>query len=78
MNCQPIQGGWICGSGPREQIKEESAGVKWCFVCRKRVEFTDRLMADKVPSYYDPTWVRKCSAGHTDGDLFPGYYREYA
>lgn len=66
----------VCFTGPTEVLREESAGVRWCFVCRERVEFTDRLWRETAPSYYDPQWSRKCPSGHLDGDLFPGWTRE--
>ena len=59
-------------------IGEENVGVKWCFRCREYVRFTDRCMATVEPSYYDPHWERRCEKGHIDGDLFPGYSREYS
>jgi hypothetical protein len=77
MTCQRIGDAIVCGPGMREVAREESAGIQWCFRCRKRVEFTDRLMADIQPSYYEPNWVRKCPKGHEDGDLFPGRWREF-
>lgn len=55
-------------------LATESAGVRWCFVCRKRVEFTDTCTTDDNP-WYEPTWGRTCERGHFDGDLFPGYSR---
>ena len=77
MTCFEIDGGFICKS-ETVTVRTVQVGVRWCFVCRKRVEFTDTLKADAQPSYYDPFWVRKCQSGHADGDLFPGWYREYA
>lgn len=65
----------VCSGGLTEVIASESAGERWCFVCRQRVEFTDTCTAYTEPSYYDPWWTRKCPRGHVDGDLFPGWSR---
>lgn len=67
----------ICRPGKTEVIKTTPREIKWCFVCRKCVEFTDYLIAEIEPLYYDPWWRRTCPRGHDDGDLFPGRYREY-
>lgn len=72
----PISSGWVCGPTRTVTLQEEPVGVKWCFQCRKRVEFTDRLRGDSEPSYYEPMWMRSCANGHADGDLFPGWVRE--
>lgn len=77
MTCRIVGTAIICGPGKRESLRDVSAGIRWCFVCRKRVEFTDRLMADVEPSYYGPQWVRTCPQGHEDGDCFPGTWREW-
>lgn len=58
--------------GPSEVLLEESAGDLWCFGCRKRLPHTWRLMGDKLPSYYEPNWTRKCDVCHEDHSQFPG------
>jgi hypothetical protein len=64
---------------PTEVIREEPWGKRWCFYCRKRVTFTKRIHAPTDPmSYYGPHVSVKCDpAGHHDGDLFPGSWREW-
>ncbi len=76
MPCHPIAGGFVCGPGPMKAYETVDLGVKWCFVCRKRVRFTDKLMGEIDPSWYGPQWFIKCENGHGDGDVFPGRYRE--
>lgn len=68
---------FICHGPELAVVAAESAGVRWCFACRKRVEFTDRLWASVEPSYYDPHWARTCPQGHRDGDLGFGMSREW-
>lgn len=67
----------VCGTGPKRVIHRESNGVKWCFYCRKRVEFLFTITQDVEPSYYDPNPSIDCINGHANGDLFPGYEREW-
>lgn len=77
MPCEKIEGGWLCRPGLMEVLKEVPLGVKWCFVCRKRVKFSDCLMGEVDPTgYYEPLWDVRCEKGHADGDLFPGRTRE--
>ena len=66
-------------TGPTKVIHRESEGVKWCFRCRKRVEFEYTLTAEILPSYYDPNPSIHCvPKGHWNGDLFPdGREREW-
>jgi hypothetical protein len=67
----------VCGPGEVKVLDAQSLGDKWCFVCRKRVEFTKTVKADAQPSYYDPWVTITCPRGHQDGDLFPGWTREW-
>lgn len=66
----------ICGP-TSEVIHTEPVGIRWCFVCRKRVEFTDRFRVPVEPSYWEPFWTRTCAAGHVDGDVGFGRWREW-
>jgi hypothetical protein len=51
---------------------------RWCFYCRKRVNFIREIHApDDKMSYYGPHAVIRCDHGHHDGDLFPGRFREW-
>ena len=68
----------ICWTAPQRTLATRSAEVRWCFACRKRVEFTDTCTADVGPSYYEPNWTRRCPRGHVDGDVGFGRAREWA
>jgi hypothetical protein len=68
----------ICYGPPLIEVLRRSEGVKWCFGCRKRQEFFYVVMAPAEPSYYGSDPSVRC--GHCDkrnGDLFPGWYREW-
>jgi hypothetical protein len=75
--CVSNDGFSISGTHMKEDSRI-SEGIRWCFSCRKRVEF-ERIV--KVPagiSYYGPSVEITCSAcGTIDGDLFPGRIREW-
>lgn len=63
---------------PTHVISEKSLGERWCFYCRKRIEFVLRVhLPDDPMSYYGPHASIKCEQGHHDGDLFPGRTREW-
>lgn len=50
---------------------------RWCYVCRKRRQFTFTVHVPVDPmSYYGPHLTFECSEGHVDGDCFPGTWRE--
>jgi hypothetical protein len=67
----------ICGTAMKE-FSCTSEGIKWCFACRKRVEFHRIVMVPDGISYYGPSIDIRCSAcGQIDGDLFPGRAREW-
>lgn len=68
----------ICRPGPMEEVYREELGERWCFVCRKRVPFTLRVMREVEISYYEPNLTVRCTRqGHIDGDCFPGTAREW-
>ena len=75
MTCRRVGAAIVCGPSQIKVVSAESIGIKWCFVCREHVEFTDTLKIDAEPSYYGPWVTRECARGHQDGDLFPGRYR---
>jgi hypothetical protein len=77
MTCHATGSGYVCGPTRTRTLAVQSAGERWCFRCRQRVEFTDTCTADVGPSYYEPWWTRRCPRGHIDGDLFPGWSREW-
>ena len=63
---------------PSHVVSERTDGERWCFYCRKRVEFTLTVHAPDDPmSYYGPHAVVSCARGHADGDCFPGTWREW-
>lgn len=75
--CQPFAGGVVCGTRMVESSRT-AEGVRWCFACRRRVEFVRIVMVPDGLSYYGPTVDVRCSeCGVIDGDLFPGRYREW-
>lgn len=78
MPCVSYGDAVVCLPGATEVIRRESMGVKWCFVCRERVEFEFTVTREIAPSYYDPNPGVHCVPGHHwNGDLFPGRYREW-
>lgn len=76
--CAPVGDNVIvCGTHMVEHSRR-SEGVKWCFRCRTRVEFVRIVMVPDGPSYYGPSVHIECSkCGIYDGDLFPGWSREW-
>ena len=60
------------------EVKRESEGEKWCFHCRKRREFWYTVVAPIEPDWYGPVAAIRCGHCNTqDGDLLPGYEREW-
>lgn len=75
--CAPFGDAIVCGTNMKEYSRD-SEGVKWCFCCRKRVEFVRVIMIPDGPSYYGPSVDIRCSnCEQIDGDLFPGRTREW-
>lgn len=69
----------ICWTEPQREVSRTEFGPRWCFGCRRRVMFTRTVTVAVEPSYYGPIETIRCShCGLIDGDLFPGYEREYA
>jgi hypothetical protein len=66
-------------TGPMTEIKRESVGERWCFVCRKRTTFEYVVKCPMDPcSYYGANHDIECSRCLTsDSDLFPGREREW-
>ena len=58
--------------GPTKVLRRESAGVRWCFGQRKRLEHERLLLDYEEPSYYEPIWVIRCSGCGQDRTRFPG------
>lgn len=60
------------------KVKRDNLGERWCFKCRKRREFWFIVTAPVEPSYYGPNVDVRCGHCNTsDGDMFPGGYREW-
>lgn len=51
---------------------------RWCFSCRKRTTFSGaQHIPDDPMSYYGAYWTIDCDeCGETNGDCFPGTWRE--
>lgn len=82
MDCQTITVGdtvvQILHGPAMEEVRRESEGVKWCFHCRKRREFFYIVTAPVGLSYYGPSAEIQCGHCKTwNGDLFPGWTREW-
>lgn len=58
-------------------VDKPDGELRWCFTCRKHVEFRFIVEAPKEPSYWGPVPSIQCPDGHIDGDLFPGRAREW-
>jgi hypothetical protein len=68
----------ICGEEMREVSREPDGEPRWCFRCRAIRGFVYVVIAPVGPSYYDPNAYVKCgTCDLTDGDLFPGRFREW-
>ena len=68
----------VCGPGPMVERRREPQGERWCFQCRRRVDFDFVVRVEVEPSYWGPDASVECRpAGHIDGDLFPGRSREW-
>lgn len=69
---------------PMEEVRRGPDGERWCFTCHKRREFERVASAPIVTSlddtgcWYGPSTRIECTRCRTiDGDLFPGYSREW-
>jgi hypothetical protein len=71
--------GEITVSGTRmKEHSRRSEGVKWCFRCRRRSVFQRVISAPDGLSYYGPSvWIECAHCKAVDGDLFPGWTREW-
>ena len=77
MTCREFAGAIICGPSATRVLLTKQLGERWCFICRKRREFTYTLTDEVEPSYYEPWPAIECSEGHHDGDCGFGRYREW-
>lgn len=73
----------ICRGPEMHECNRWDEGIKWCFVCRKRVQFWQILkmasFEDLVASmgFYSHSRSMECERGHVNGDMFPGTWREW-
>lgn len=79
-NCTPLVDqdgktvGHICRTpGKSKTIKRQ---VRWCFGCRKRVNYKLVLFVPEPYSYYDPSTSWECPTCKEDHTLFPGMFYE--
>ena len=61
----------VCRPRGIEVLREEYAGVLWCFGCRKHHNHIARLLSEPFPSYYEPWWVREFARCGRDRTRFP-------
>lgn len=65
-------------TGPTKAIARKPDGTRWCFRCRRRVEFEYTLTTTIEPSYYQPHPTITCTqCRNIDADLFPGRERHW-
>lgn len=75
--CAVGNGVTICGTRMRE-VSRALEREAWCFGCRKRTQHERVISVPDGISYYGPSVWIECGSCHlTDGDLFPGRYREW-
>ncbi len=79
MACRDVGGAIVCGpSDVYEHARRPNGEPRWCFKCRaiRSCEFV--LRGDREPTYYAPWPSIECvTCGTSNGDLFPGRYREW-
>jgi hypothetical protein len=70
---------FICFGPEMREAARHPVGVRWCFHCRHRREFTQVVLAPVDRESWYPTSVEiQCAQCRTvDGDLFPGHTREW-
>lgn len=64
---------------PHEEVSRTPDGEpRYCYTCRTARPFEHVVMAPVAPSCYGPSHRVACATcTTTDGDLFPGRYREW-
>ena len=69
----------ICYGPPMRIDRDEPHGeIRWCFNCRAKREFRFIVKVPMGMSYYGPEADIVCGHCRTsDGDLFPGRFREW-
>jgi hypothetical protein len=85
MACYPMSHdgttvtGHLCtgGNGAVIEVSRESAGIKWCFVCRKHLPHDFVCKDYSEPNYYGPWGRYDCSGCHQDHTLGFGMVREW-
>lgn len=78
MTCRNLGGVVVCGE-ELQTVKDEADGsARWCFRCRAVREFRFIVKAPVGYSYYGPNPSIRCATCDlSDGDLFPGRFREW-
>lgn len=69
------------GPGPVVEVSRKPVGVKWCFGCRKRLEYefvVKRYDVDPRDDPYGPWGAYECTRCHEDRALFPGRERVWS
>ena len=78
MNCAVLDGVVICREEMRETVREQDGMERWCFCCRAKRVFEFVVSSPVGISYYGPNAYIECvTCRTTDGDMFPGRYREW-
>lgn len=73
MSCTHYEGGLtICQPNSWKVFHRKSAGVKWCFKCRRHLPHDWIIEGEGGYSYYEPTGRYDCSGCHQEHVLFPG------
>lgn len=78
MQSYQIGNATVCYEPMEEIVRKSDGDPRWCFYCRKRREFLYVVTRPTGESYYGPNPSVTCSVcDTTDGDCFPGRYREW-
>lgn len=76
MTCQTFNNVTICGPSAWKEYSRESVGIKWCFGCRKRLEYFWVVEGDPSPGdWYGPSARFECSG--CKGDRTLGFGRAW-
>ena len=75
MSCRTFGNVTICGPSKWVEFSRDSVGIKWCFQCRKHLEYFWIVEGDPEPNYYGPSARYSCSA--CNGDHTLGFGRVY-
>jgi len=65
--------------GAVKELSRTDAGVRWCFGCRKHLQYEHIVYGhdcDPMDDWYGPWPALECTRCHDDRALFPGFERE--